>query len=143
MSTSQIKPRGEDAINVIERELVSAETDRRPISRQMLAESVHSETGMPASDAFALVEQYCEEKAPAVPGYLQEEFAIPYLKVIAVLNVIVGIVVFWLGVNAYRSPAKTPMWPYLCIGTIFCGLGAFAWVTSLERYAERRAKRRA
>jgi hypothetical protein len=142
MSTSQLKPRGEDAITLIEREIAKAEFDCRPISRQMLAESVHVQTGLSTADAFALVEQYCEEKAPAVPGYLQEEFAIPYLKVIAVINVIVGIVVFWMGVNAFRTKGA-PMWPYLCVGTIFCGLGVFAWVKSLERFAERQAKRQA
>ncbi|MEZ0325664.1 MAG: hypothetical protein ACAH95_07140 [Fimbriimonas sp.] len=141
MSTSQLKPRGEDAISLIEREIARAEFDCRPISRQMLAETVHTETGLTTSDALALVEQYCEEKAPAVPGYLQEEFAVPYLKVIAILNVAVGVTIFWFGVNAFRS--KAAVWPYLCVGTIFCGLGAFAWVVSLERYAERRAKRNA
>ncbi len=141
MSTSQLKPRGEDAITLIQKEIAKAEFDCRPISRQMLAERVHTETGLPSADALSIVEQYCEEQAPAVPGYLQEEFAIPYLKVIAVLNVVVGVVVFWLGVNASRT--GKPIWPYLCIGTIFCGLAAFAWVMSMERYAARRAKRQA
>ena len=142
MSTSQLKPRGEDAIGLIEREISRAQFDCRPISRQMLAESVNTETGLPIADALALVEQYCEEKAPGVPGYLQEEFAVPYLKVIAVVNVIVGIGVMLFGVNSSRT-SNAALWPYLCVGTIFCGLGAFAWVVSLERYAERRAKRNA
>jgi hypothetical protein len=142
MHTSPQKPRTEDAISLIEREIARSERERFPISRQMLADIVHAETGVAASDAWSLVEEYCDERAPAVPGYLQEEFAIPYLKVIAVLNAIAAVAVYWVGVNVYRSTGK-PLWPYLCVGTIIMGLGALSWVKSLERYVERKAKKQA
>ncbi|HSI73610.1 MAG TPA: hypothetical protein VK934_10585 [Fimbriimonas sp.] len=139
MSATPLKSRSEDAITLIEREIARAEFERTPISRQMLADLVHEGTSMPLSDALPLVEEYCEERAAWVPGYLQEEFAIPYLKVLAIINVIIGVVVFWIGVNAYRS--GKPVWPYLVAGTLVCGLGAWFWVVSLERYMERRKKR--
>jgi hypothetical protein len=140
MSATPLKSRSEDAITLIEREIARAESERTPISRQMLADLLHEQTAMPLSDALPLVEEFCESRAAWVPGYLQEEFAIPYLKVLAIINVIIAVVVLWVGVNAYRSAGK-PMWPYLAIGTLICGLGAWFWVVSLERYAERRKKR--
>jgi hypothetical protein len=139
MSTPPLQHPKEDAISLVQREIARAEDDRKPISRQMLADIVQEQLGLPHADAFSIVDRYCEDNAPAVPGYLQEEFAIPYLKVIAIINVIVGLGIFWMGVLKWKQ--SNPIWPYLTVGTIFCGLGVFAWVQSLERYAERRKKR--
>ena len=142
MSVSPLQQKSTDAITLIEREIYKAENERRPISRQMLADMVHASIGIPVGDAFTLVDQYCEEKAPGVPGYLAEEFAIPYLKVIAVLNVIIGVGALWYGIGVYQKGlAKWPWW--VCSGTIFIGLGVLFWVQSLEKYAARRAKKQA
>src|SRR5688500_10236048 len=80
MSTVTSKPRTEDAISLIEGEICRADQERTPISRQTLAQLVNQKTGLPSADAVALVDEFCEERAPGVPYYLQEEFAIPYLK---------------------------------------------------------------
>jgi hypothetical protein len=130
-----------DAITIIEREVREAEGERRAISRQELAELVHASTGIPTAEAFTMVDRYCDEHAPAVPHYLAEEFAIPWLKGVAVLNIAIAIGFYYWGIKLARL--GQPGWPYLVAGTIFLGLSALAWVKSIERYAERRAKKRA
>jgi hypothetical protein len=139
MSTLEHKPQTTDAISLIEKEVVTAENDRRPVSRQMLADLVHTKTGLAQAESVALVDQYCDEKAPQVPYYLQDEFAIPYLKVVAVINVLLGIGGCYWGISLLRK--QQVAWPWLCVGTIFVGLGALAWVKSLERFAARKAKK--
>lgn len=133
---------GTDLVELISKEISLARDERRPTSRQQLAEIVNDRTGMPVPEALTLVDTYCDEKEPAIPYYLQEEFAIPWLKAIAVLNVVIGVAAIWYGVKVLRTTPPKPGWPWFSLGTIFCGLGVFAWVQSLERFAERRRKRR-
>jgi len=128
-----------DLIQLIASEIKESREQYRPTSRQRLAELVQERTGMPHAEATALVDTYCEENEPGVPYYLQEEFAIPYLKVIAVLNVLCGIAACYYGVKVLKT--SKPGWPWFCLGTTFCGLGALAWVKSLERYAARKRQR--
>ncbi len=142
MTTATHHPEPADAISLIQQEVNDAESERRAISRQMLADMIHARVGIPHADAAVLVDQFCDERAPAVPHYLQEEFAIPYLKVVAVVNVLLGIGAFYWGIAVFQKTRDTP-WPWLCFGTIFVGLGALAWVKSLEWYAARKAKREA
>ncbi|CAN5447485.1 hypothetical protein BH11ARM1_BH11ARM1_05340 [soil metagenome] len=141
MSTSTHKPNPTDVATLIQTEVMAAENDRRAISRQMLADMVKEKTGMPSGEVALLVDVYCDENAPMVPQYLAEEFAIPYLKVIAVVNVIVGIGAIYYAISLIQKGQPGYVW--LCVGTIFAGLGVMAWVKSLERYAARKAKRQA
>jgi hypothetical protein len=138
-SSLQSQPRT-DAIALIQQEISNAETERRAISRQTLADLLHLQVGMPHADAARMVDAFCDERAPGVPYYLQEEFAIPYLKVVAVANVLLGIGAFYWGITVFQKTKQTP-YTWLCVGTIFIGLGALAWVKSLERYAARKANR--
>jgi hypothetical protein len=138
---AQGKESGVDLVELIEKEISTARDERRPTSRQQLAEIVNERTGMPVPEALTLVDTYCDEKEPAIPYYLQDEFAIPWLKAVAVINVVIGVAFLWYGVKVLRTVPAKPGWPWFCIGTIFCGLGAFAWVQSLERFVERRRKR--
>ena len=137
---SPTTPQNTDAITLIEREIIDSENERRPLSRQMLAELVNQRTGMPVADAFTLVDGYCDDKAPRIPHYLQEEFAIPYLKVIAAINIAITLGVYYWGIQVSRK--GLPAWMYFTVGTLFLGLSALSWVKSLERYAERKAKSR-
>jgi len=94
---------------------------------------------MPFNEAFAFVDTFCDENEPGVPGYLQEEFAVPYLKVVAVVNAAIGVFLIYRGVQVYR--ANQVSWGWYCAGVVFCGLAAFAWVQSLEREILWRKKR--
>ena len=89
-------PSGEkvDCLALVEQEIASAKEERRPTSRQALANLVQKRTGMPAKDAFAIVEAFCEEKEPALPEFLESEFVIGWLKVVAIGQAIVGIIFF-------------------------------------------------
>jgi hypothetical protein len=140
MQTATRKPETTDAITLIQREIAFAESERRPISRQTLADLVHSEAQTPLADAVRFVDEYCDENARWVPYYLQEEFAIPYLKVVAAFFVVLAFAALYWGIVVHRT--GKPAYIYFCAGTLLIGAGAMAWVVSLERYAERRAKRR-
>src|SRR6185312_12332335 len=108
------------------------------ISRQALADLIHRGTGMPHSDAVRLVDRYCDEHAPSVPHYLQEEFAIPYMKVLAILVAVVSIAVFYYSVVVYRSGKPNHYW--LVAGTLLLGVACLFWVKSLELWAARKNK---
>jgi hypothetical protein len=130
----------QDLIALVSQEILAARMATRPTSRQELANIVHERSGMPVSDAFEFVDRYCDEHEPGVPGFLQEEFAIPYLKVLAVFNAIVAIGLCYNGVRAYE--AKSPhWWAVVSFGVLFFGFSALSWVKSLEREVERNRKK--
>jgi hypothetical protein len=131
----------QDLIDLISSEILLAREQTRPTSRQELATIVHKRTGMSHADAFEFVDRYCDDNEPGVPGYLQEEFAIPYLKVLAIFNAAVALVICYYGVMAYRA-GRPGWWVWVCIGVCVFGLGALSWVKSLEREHERHLKRR-
>lgn len=128
-----------DLVGLVQGEINLARAETRPLSRQQLADVVRQRTGMPFADAFAFVETYCDEHEPGVPGYLQEEFAVPYLKVVAIVNALIGMGIIYRGVGVYNK--HLPAWGWFCAGVVFCGLGVFAWVQSLEREVLWRKKR--
>jgi hypothetical protein len=130
-----------DALNLLSQEVSNAEAERRPVSRQSLTDMLVTSAGIPAGDASNLVHEYCDENAPAIPHYLAEEFAIPYLKVIAVVNVIVALGLYYWGIQVFRL-GKQPAWPWFCVATIVTGFAALAWVKSIERFAARKRIRR-
>jgi hypothetical protein len=132
MSSTSHGPEGaQDLIDLISTEIHLAREETRPTSRQELAHIVNARTGMPLTDAFEFVDRYCDENEPGVPGYLQEEFAIPYLKVVAVFFAIVAMVLCYNGVSLYRT--AHPWWIWVTIGVLFFGAAALSWVKSLER----------
>lgn len=133
--------KGVGHVDIIQSEIQRARDDRRPTSRQMLAEIINERTGMPVADALAIVDAYCEAEEPAIPYYLQEEFAIPYLKFVAIVIALGGIAFMWYGVTQQQKGKPAYMW--YSIGTVVIGIGVFAWVQSLERFVKRRRDRRA
>lgn len=132
--------KGVGHVDIIQREIQKARDDRRPTSRQMLAEIINERTGMPVSQATQIVDAYCEAEEPAIPYYLQDEFAIPYLKFIAIVIAMAGIGFIWYGVTQQRTGKPAYMW--YSVGTVVIGLGVFAWVQSLEKFVQRRRARR-
>lgn len=127
-----------DALEILSREVENSKKHHKPTSRHRLAELIVTETGMPFRDALEVTEAYCDKNAPAIPEYLMGEFAIFWLKVIAIIEAIGGLVVFYYSTVAWRTHA--PMWPWLCFGTLLCGTSAFMWVKSLESEADRRTR---
>jgi len=109
-----------------------AREDLKPISRRMLGLMLNQKRNLPYKEAIEIVDAYCDEKAPYIPGYVSSEFGIYWLKVIAVFNVLIGVTVAYFGVRAYQDP-KQIAWPWFCVATIFIGLAALSWVKSVER----------
>lgn len=116
-------------------EIERAKQEHRATSRHHLAEALARRTDLSYRDALVEVEAYCETKEPAIPQYLSWEFGIFWLKVVAVANAAVGVVLLWQGVGLFR--AERPAWPMWALGTIFVGIGAFVWVRSLEAEGDR------
>lgn len=121
-------------------EIIVAELERarkayEPISRRMMAIAVAEHKKITYREAFDLVDAYCDEKEPAVPGYVSSEFGIFYLKVIAVLNVLVGMFLAYFGVKAFQNPRAPgmPYWAWFVLTTLFVGFAALSWVKSVER----------
>jgi len=112
-------------------ELKVAREELRPTSRRALALVISNRIGMPFKEALDIVDAYCDEKEPAVPTYLSSEFVIYWLKAVAVANVAIGIAGIWYGVKLMKAGQLA--WPSLCLGTVFVGLGALAWVKSVEK----------
>jgi hypothetical protein len=127
-----------DCTALVEEEIAAARTERRPVSRQALANLVQKRTGMPPKDALAIVDAFCDEKEPALPVYLESEFVIGWLKVLAIGQAVVGIVFFYYASKAHQR--GEPIWVYLMLGTVFIGIAALCWVQSLEREVRNRDK---
>ncbi len=132
--------KGVGHVDIIQGEIKKARDDRRPTSRQMLAEIIHERMGMPVSEAHKIVDAYCETEEPGIPYYLQEEFAIPYLKFVAIVIALAGVGFVYYGVMQQRAGKPPHLW--YSLGTVVVGLGVFAWVQSLEKYVQRRRQRR-
>lgn len=117
----------------IQERIDAARKQYEPISRRMIALQLGKARGVAFKEALDLVDAYCDEKDPAVPGYVSGEFRIYWLKAVAVFVVALGVGVLWYGTNMFN--AKGPAWIPFCIGTVVVGLGALAWVKSLQSEA--------
>ncbi len=127
-----------DLAAVLNEEIEGARKERRAVSRQMLAKVVQIKSDLPAAEAMDYVQRYCDNESLPIPEYLAEEFAIPYLKVLAVVLVAVAIGVFYWAMHL-RSAGKEA-WPVFILGVLTCGIAVLLWVRSLEREATTRLR---
>lgn len=81
--------------------LDEAKRESVPISRHRLAEELAKKHSLRFKEAFEVVDQYCEERAPGTPDYLDREFLIPFLKLtglvfaaLALIAVVVTVIMF-------------------------------------------------
>ncbi len=119
-----------DPIEIVQAQFEASARALVPTSRNRLAKHLTSATGLTHKEALDCVDKYCDEKNLPVPAYLSREFAVGYLKVIAVLWVVGAIAVLLYGRNLHQQRI-TPygLW---CIGAIMCGLAILFWIKSLE-----------
>jgi hypothetical protein len=101
-----------------------------PTSRNRLAKHLSETTGLSPKEALEVVDRYCDEENLPIPAYLSREFAVGWLKVIAVMFVVVAGMVLWYGRSLHMQ--KIHPWGLWCIGAILCGLAVLFWLKSLE-----------
>ncbi len=128
----------ERAEQLIAGEIAKMNDDRIPTSRQKLSQLVFSTFGIPIAEATKLVDEYCDDKAPGVPYYLQEEFESPYLKVMAIFSSIGGIGVLWYGAAIWRA-AKTS-WPWFILGAVLVGTAGYCWFKTVQKEIAKKDK---
>lgn len=101
-----------------------------PISRRMIALDLGRSKNVPFKLALDIVDGYCDDHEPGVPGYVSGEFRIYWLKAVAVAIDVVGLGVLWYGTKLYQS--RGPAWIAFALGTVIVGFGVLAWVKSLQ-----------
>ena len=121
----------ERAIERIAFEINKAESDRVPTSRQKLSHMVFTEFGIPPADAANLVDEYCDDKAPGVPFYLQDEFESPFLKVSAIANSIFSIAALWYGAHQWKLQKVS--WPWFMLGAFLFAVASWSWFKTLHK----------
>lgn len=131
MTTPNAPPEGELERFLFD-EIQQAREENRPISRRELTLKLHQDKHLRPKEAFAVVEQYCDESAPMVPEYLSSEFAAPYLKVLAIVNSILGLAVMGYSATMMNVRGK-PWWIWALAGVALLGSSAFFWGRSLLR----------
>ena len=123
------------AVELIATEIAKADFDRIPTSRQKLGQLVSTKFTIPPSEAYRIVDEYCDEKAPGVPHYLQDEFATPYLKVLAVVNSLLGIGTAWWAAHSWKA-GKTS-WPWFLLTAFLVGFAGYAFFKVVQRESEK------
>lgn len=111
-------------------EIAQARAEVRPVSRLTLTRLLQSKHGIPTHDAELFVDRYCEEKEPAIPTFLSNEFGVPYLKVVSVLNVLLAIG-FYVVTLKFQRPTLS-IWPGIILGTLFLTAAVVMWIQSLR-----------
>jgi len=119
------------AIERIAQEIAIAERDRVPTSRQKLSQLVTLNLAIAPAEASKIVDEYCDEKAPGVPQYLQAEFESPFLKVMAIVNSILGMASLWYGAHLWRLQKVS--WHWFVLGAIFVGAAGYSWFKTIQQ----------
>ncbi len=123
------------AIEMIATEIAKADYDRIPTSRQKLGQLVSLNLAIPPAESYRIVDEYCDDKAPGVPHYLQDEFATPYLKVLAVANSIFGIgTAFWAS-HLWKTGKVS--WPWFLLTAFLIGFAGYAFFKVVQKESEK------
>lgn len=121
----------EQAVERIAQEIGKAEMDRLPMSRQKLVHLVFAEFKIPMPEATLIVDEYCDENAPAVPFYLKDEFEFPFLKLMAVVNSLLGVGFVYWGSHVWRM--QRPSWPWFVFGAFFVACAGYSWFKTIQQ----------
>ncbi len=118
-------------IQHVEIELAASRKESRIISRQTLAEYAGLRMGLTANQVSYVVEHYCNENAPGIPGFLSSQVETPVLKVAAMINLALGVVACLVGL--FLANKSLPAWPAFALGGAFFLFGIIAYVKSLNQ----------
>ena len=118
-------------IQHVEVELAASRKENRIISRQDLSEYAAVRMGLQANQVAYVVDHYCEQHAPGIPGFLSRQVETPVLKVAALINLALGVVACLIGlVLANKGLAS---WPGFAFGGVFFLFGVIAYIRSLNQ----------
>lgn len=116
---TRLAPTKEETVRA---EIARGESERVPVSRGMLVGLLERRFALSHTEAWRWVDEWCDEHAPATPGYLSNEFGTYWLKIVALANGVIGLAVIGWGVREWGVPRHTA-WPWFAMGVLFLGLG--------------------
>lgn len=125
----------EELEQLLGNEIAKARTEVRPISRLTLTKLLQSTYALHLHDAERYVDEYCDDKAPAVPTFLSTEFGVPYLKIVGIAQVVLAVMVVLFPVVFPR--ADLTLWPAAIIGAALAVSGGLCVFRSLNPSQEK------
>ena len=123
-----------EVIHILEREIASARSEERVISREHLVRLVHVQTKYSPKLYEFIVEQYCDENAPGIPGFLRSDVESPFLRIATFVNVILMLISGIVGV--VRFSRGLPSWPFFIASVAFCGISLLTFYNSSKASTE-------
>ncbi len=122
----------EKALERIAQEIAKADQDRVPTSRQKLSQTLAAELKLPGSEANRLVDEYCDDKAPGVPFYLQDEFAKPYMKWSAIINSVLALIAAIYAANVMHNGRMS--WPWFALAAVLLAFAGFSAIRAIQQH---------
>lgn len=118
-------------IQHVEVELAASRRENRIISRQDLSEYAAVRMGMQAKQVAYVVDHYCDQNAPGIPGFLNRQVETPVLKVAAIINLALGVVACVVGLVLANKGLLS--WPGFAVGGVFFLFGIISYTRSLRQ----------
>ncbi len=119
-----------EVIHIVEREIAQARAEDRVISREHLVQVVSQETKMQGKLFDYVVEQYCDQNAPGIPGFLRSDVESPFLRIATVVNVLLMLGSGIAGVVRFSRGEAS--WPFFVASVVFCGLSLLTFYNSTK-----------
>jgi hypothetical protein len=130
-SRPDLAPGEVDHVQIVREKYDACRQNLVATSRTRLAKHLTQACGIPHKQALEIVDDYCEAESVAIPTYLSKDFSVGWLKVVAVVNVVLAGVCLWYGRILHLQ--KIQPYGLWCIGACLCGLAVLSWVKSLEQ----------
>lgn len=111
-------------------EIDKARNEARPVSRLTLTKLLQSKYSLHPHEAERIVDEYCDEKAPAVPTYLSAEFGVPYLKIVGIVQLVLAI--GFIVTPIFFPRADLAFWPAVILFLALGGSGGLCIYKSVR-----------
>lgn len=117
-------------IELIEVEIGRARQEHRVISRSQLAGHAAQRLGLSAKQVEHVVDFYCDEHAPGIPGFLSKDVESPVLKMAALINCVLLVVASIVGL--YLANRGLMAWPAFVVAGIFFLVAIVTYLKSTQ-----------
>ena len=115
-------------IKHIEFEIADAKRSERVISRTHLAKYAAGKMGLSAKQVIDVVEIYCDEHASGIPGFLQHDVEMPFLKIVSVVFLILLVGASIIGL--FLAQRGQPFWPAFGAAFVFFVIALVTYIRS-------------